>query len=304
MPRRNFPAARSPRPARTARPAAFVRPRLPAKPRKSLGQHFLHDEEVLERIIAEGGFGPADTVLEVGGGTGELTERLARVVGRLVTVEIDETLARFLRDRVAPYPNTRIINTDILDHDPADLLAEAGATPPYLIAGNVPYAITAPIFRKTLGARARPERLVFLVQREVAESVAAGPGKLSLLGVSVQLYGEARVLFRVPASAFTPPPRVESAVLRVDLHPQPVVEVDEDAFFRVVRAGFRNPRKQLHNALPQGLWLPPDSALDLLQEAGIDPMRRAQTLSLDEWATLTRVYLARKQEWDESRARQ
>lgn len=293
MPRRNAAVSRR-TPAR--------RPSLPSPPRKALGQHFLHDADVLDRIVREGGVQAGEQVLEVGGGTGELTERLARVAGHLVTVELDETLCRHLRARMASYPNCAVLCANVLDHRPEDLLAEGSGRPPYALAGNIPYYITNPIFRRFLTAAARPVRMVLLVQREVAESIAAGPGKMSLLGVSVQLYGTVRVLFRVPPEAFTPPPKVESAVVRVDVHPRPVVDVDEERYFEVVRAGFRNPRKQLHNSLAQGLWLPPDTAPDILQHAGIDPMRRAQTLSLEEWAVLSRTYTAFKQELDESRA--
>jgi 16S rRNA (adenine1518-N6/adenine1519-N6)-dimethyltransferase len=127
---------------------------------------------------------------------------------------------------------------------------------------------------------------------------------MSLLGVSVQVFGAVELLFRVPPEAFTPPPKVESAVVRVDVHERPRVAPDEEErYFEVVRAGFRNPRKQLHNAIAAGLWLPPDTAPDLLRSAGIDPMRRAQTLSLDEWAALARTYSAFNAELDAARAR-
>ena len=294
MPRRNSTVARRPAPRR---------PRLPARPRKALGQHFLHDELILDRIVREGGFQADDQVLEIGGGTGELTARLAPVVEHVVSVELDETLCRHLRARMAGYPNAGVVCANVLDHAPAVLLAEGGGHVPYTLAGNVPYYITAPILRHFLTAAHRPRRMVLLVQREVAESLAAGPGKMSLLGVSVQLYGTVQALFRVPPQAFTPPPKVESAVVRVDVAARPVVELeDEERFFDVVRAGFRNPRKQLHNALAGGLWLPPDSAPDLIRSAGIDPMRRAQTLSLEEWERLSRAYGAHRRELERSLA--
>ncbi|MFN8558760.1 MAG: 16S rRNA (adenine(1518)-N(6)/adenine(1519)-N(6))-dimethyltransferase RsmA, partial [Dehalococcoidia bacterium] len=269
MPRRTSP--------RAARPSSSLRPRRAAapRPRKSLGQHFLHDPDILDRIVREGAFAAHESVLEVGGGTGELSERLARASGHLVSVELDETLARLLRARLAPFANATVVNANVLDFPPAALLAEGGGAMPYVLAGNIPYYITAPIFRHFLTATNRPTRMVLLVQREVAESVAAGPGKMSLLGVSVQLFGAVRVLFPVPRTAFVPPPRVDSAVVRVDVHRRPPIAIeDEQRFFAVVRAGFRQPRKQLHNAIAGGLWLPPDSAPALLESAGIDPMRR------------------------------
>lgn len=296
MPRRNSSVSRR---------TAAHRLSLPARPRKALGQHFLHDEEVLARIVREGGFHAGEQVLEIGGGTGELTERLARVAGHVVSVELDETLCRHLRARMAPYANCGVVCANVLDHDPDTLLEDGGGGAPYALAGNVPYYITAPIFRHFLTAGNRPARMVLMVQREVAESVAAGPGKMSLLGVSVQFFGAVRVLFRVPKTAFTPPPKVESAVIRVDVYPRPAVEVaDEEQFFKVVRAGFRQPRKQLHNALAGALWLPPESAPEILRATGIDPMRRAQSLSLEDWAALARAYADFKREMAESRSRQ
>jgi 16S rRNA (adenine1518-N6/adenine1519-N6)-dimethyltransferase len=263
---------------------------MPAKPRKSLGQHFLADPLILDRIVRESGVGSENTVLEIGPGTGELTERLVDAARWVVAVEIDETLARHVRRRLAGAANLRVINAAVLDHTPSELLAEGGAAPPYSVVANIPYYITAPILRTFLETPDRPQRLTLMVQKEVAESIVAPPGKMSLLGASVQFYGEARLLFTVPPEAFEPPPKVASAVVRIDVRDQPAVDVpDVGQFFDVVRAGFAQPRKQLHNALAGRLWLPPDSAPALLREAGIDPMRRAQTLSLDEWATVSRA---------------
>lgn len=268
----------------------------PAPPRKRLGQHFLADAETLDRIVAASGVGPDDMVLEIGAGTGELTERLAAVAGRVVAVEIDETLARHVRARLAGRANVEVVRAGVLDHPLVDLLAEGEVTPPYSVVANIPYYITAPILREFLEKGPRPERMTLMVQKEVAESIVAGPGKLSLLAVSVQFYAEPRLLFTVPASAFHPPPKVASAVIQMEVRSEPAIAVaDVDAFFEVVRAGFANPRKQIHNALAGRLWLPPDSAPELLRSAGIDPMRRAQTLSLEEWARLTEVVLAARE---------
>lgn len=297
MPRRNSSAVRS---AQSAH-----RSSLPARPRKSLGQHFLFDQDVLDRIVHEGGFTKEETVLEVGGGTGALTERLARAAGRVISVELDEVLARHLRACMSVYPGVSVVNANVLDHAAVELLAEGGGQLPYVLTGNIPYYITAPIFRHFLDAAHRPTRMVLLVQREVAESIAAPPGKLSLLGVSVQVFGAARVLFRVPARAFTPPPKVESAVVRVDLYPEPLIPAaEEKQFFSVVRAGFRRPRQQIHNAIAGGLWLPPDSAPDLLRSVDLEPTRRAQTLSIEEWRRLATAYAAFKEGWDTERIQQ
>lgn len=270
-------------------------PQLPARPRKRLGQHFLTDAAVLDRIVAESGVGPGDTVLEIGAGTGDLTERLARTAGRVVAVELDETLCAHLRRRFAATAAVAVVCADVLDYSPRELLAKGGAAPPYHVVANIPYYITAPILRLFLESQDRPDRMTLMVQKEVAESIVAPPGKMTLLGASVQFYGEARLLFTVPPSAFYPPPQVASAVVRIDVRPRPAVDVpDVDAFFAVVRAGFATPRKQLHNALAGRLWLPPGSAPELLRAAGIDPTRRAQTLSLEEWAAVDRAIRQRR----------
>jgi 16S rRNA (adenine1518-N6/adenine1519-N6)-dimethyltransferase len=267
-----------------------ARIRVPAAPRKSLGQHFLTDPDILDRIVRESGVAHDDTILEIGPGTGELTERLVAAAGWVVAVELDETLSRHVRRRFADRTNLRVINANVLDHTPVELLAEGEAAPPYSVIANIPYYITAPILRRFLESDPRPRRLTLMVQKEVAESLVAPPGEMSLLGASVQFYGSARLLFTVPPHAFYPPPKVASAVIRIDLYDRPAVDVpDVGWFFEVVRAGFSQPRKQLHNALAGRLWLPPDSAPGLLRSAGVDPMRRAQTLSLDEWAAVARA---------------
>jgi 16S rRNA (adenine1518-N6/adenine1519-N6)-dimethyltransferase len=267
-----------------------ARIRVPAAPRKSLGQHFLTDPDILDRIVRESGVAHDDTILEIGPGTGELTERLVAAAGWVVAVELDETLSRHVRRRFADRTNLRVINANVLDHTPVELLAEGEAAPPYSVIANIPYYITAPILRRFLESDPRPRRLTLMVQKEVAESLVAPPGEMSLLGASVQFYGSARLLFTVPPHAFYPPPKVASAVIRIDLYDRPAVDVpDVGWFFEVVRAGFSQPRKQLHNALAGRLWLPPDSAPGLLRSIGVDPMRRAQTLSLDEWAAVARA---------------
>lgn len=263
------------------------RPALPAKPRKALGQNFLRDAVILDRIVRESGTGPDDTVLEIGPGTGELTERLVRVARRVVAVELDETLAHHVRARLLDADNLAVINANVLDYTPADLLAEGKASPPYAVVANIPYYITAPILRTFLENALPPTRMTMMMQKEVALSLVARPGKMSLLGASVQYYGEARLLFTVPRAAFYPAPNVDSAVVRIDVRARPAVCVPDVAqYFSVIRAGFSQPRKQLHNALAGRLWLPPDTAPEVLRSAGIDPMRRAQTLSLQEWATV------------------
>jgi 16S rRNA (adenine1518-N6/adenine1519-N6)-dimethyltransferase len=259
----------------------------PRRPRKRLGQHFLTDRRILQRILAAARLSPSDTVVEVGAGRGILTQGLAQAAGRVIAVEIDEALCEQIRLRLAPYPNVAIVSGDILTLPPEELLARDGASPPYVVVANLPYYIASAVLRRFLEAQAPPQRLIVMVQAEVAESMAAEPGRMSLLSVATQFYARARILFYVPPRAFRPPPKVRSAVVQLDVRPQPAVAVDDrEAFFRLVRGGFAAPRKQLRNVLALGLGLEPPAAAALLAAAAIDPQRRAQTLTIEEWAHL------------------
>jgi 16S rRNA (adenine1518-N6/adenine1519-N6)-dimethyltransferase len=261
------------------------------RPRKSLGQHFLTDRRVLQRILAAASLSPADTVIEVGAGKGVLTQALASAAGRVIAVEIDDGLCAHLRRRLAARPNVEPVCADILSLSPDDLLTHAQASPPYVVVANLPYYIASAVLRHLLESAQPPARMIVMVQAEVAQSIAAPPGRMSLLSVSVQFYAQAKVLFYVPPRAFRPPPKVRSAVIRLDVRPEPAVAVDDrQAFFHMVQAGFAAPRKQLRNALALGLNIDPASARSLLDTANIDPSRRAQTLSLDEWGCLYRAW--------------
>jgi len=248
--------------------------------RKGLGQHFLIDGEVLKNIIAAAELTSTDTIIEVGPGLGVLTRELAQRAGRVIAIELDNKLAALLKQTLAPFNNVTIINDDVLKLEPASLATD------YKVVANLPYYITSPVLRHFLEAPIKPRVMILMVQKEVAEAIAARPGEMSLLAVSVQLYGEPKIISDVPAGCFYPPPKVDSAIVRVDLYPQPKVAVDEEDFFELVRAGFSAPRKQLANSLAQGLGVPKSDALALLKAAGISPQRRAETLALEEWARL------------------
>jgi 16S rRNA (adenine1518-N6/adenine1519-N6)-dimethyltransferase len=259
--------------------------------RKSLGQHFLTDRRVLQRILAAAALSPADTVIEVGSGKGVLTQALASAAGKVIAVEIDEGLCGHLRRRLAARANVEPACGDILSLSPDELLARAQASPPYVVVANLPYYIASAVLRHFLESTQPPTRMIVMVQAEVGQSIAAPPGRMSLLSVSVQFYARARVLFYVPPRSFQPPPKVRSAVIRLDVRPEPAVAVDDrQAFFQLVQAGFAAPRKQLRNALALGLSIEPASASSLLDSANIDASRRAQTLSLDEWGRLYRAW--------------
>jgi 16S rRNA (adenine1518-N6/adenine1519-N6)-dimethyltransferase len=254
-------------------------------PRKGLGQNFLADPVALDRIVLAAELSPADTVLEIGPGLGTLTERLAAQAGRVVAVELDGRLADVVRERLAGLGNVEVIHGDVLD------MADLGFLGPEAkVVANLPYYITSAVLRHLLDRPDRPRVVVVTVQREVAERIVAAPGDMSLLAVSIQFYGRPRIVARIPAGAFYPPPKVDSAVVRIDVSEQPAAAlppgVSEAALFRVVRAGFGQKRKTLRNALSAGLSLSPARAEEALRAAGIDPRRRAETLSLAEWTEL------------------
>ena len=258
-------------------------------PKKGLGQNFLVDPEALRKIIQAADILPGALVLEVGPGLGSLTRGLAQVARKVVAVELDEGLLPLLAKVLAGYPNVEIVKGDILEIDPPQLMGEAG----YLVVANIPYYITSALIRHLLSPEIKPARIVLTVQKEVADRICAEPGDLSLLALSVQVYGAAKKVLRIPAGSFYPAPKVDSSVVRVDLYPQPLIASDDlEDFFKLARAGFGQKRKTLRNSLSAGLHLPPDRVAALLDSVGIDPRRRAETLSLGEWKSLVGVYKA------------
>ncbi len=253
---------------------------------RSMGQHLLVDRDVLERIVASATtLGPQSEVLEIGPGVGALTAELSRRARRVVAVELDPRMIGVLRETV-PAPNVQLVQTDALAVQPAQLFGGR----PYSVVANLPYNVATPLLRRLLYAPpdGRPQELVVMVQREVAQRLAARPGSMSLLSVEVQLVADIEYLFEVGPRSFFPPPEVASAVVR--LRPLPGYRVpplpDERRFFQVVAAGFHQKRKQLHNAL-RSLGVDAERVVAALAAAGIDPKRRAETLTLDEWSRLS-----------------
>jgi 16S rRNA (adenine1518-N6/adenine1519-N6)-dimethyltransferase len=258
-------------------------------PKKGLGQNFLSDPVALERIVTAAEIPPGAHVLEIGPGLGSLTRHLAVAAGHVTAVELDKALLPVLQEVLAPFDNVRIIQGDILELNPTEL----ALVPGYLVVANIPYYITSAVIRRLLESPVKPSRIVLTVQREVAERIAAKPGKLSLLALSVQVYGQPRTAARIPAGAFYPPPKVDSAVVRVDLYPEPLIPTGQlNTFFRLAKAGFSQKRKMLRNSLVGGLSLPQAQVEALLAAAGIDSQRRAETLSIDEWKNLTYAFFA------------
>lgn len=253
--------------------------------RKGLGQHFLIDGGVLETIITAAELKLDDVVVEVGPGLGILTRELAKRAGRVIAIELDDNLAALLKKSLASFGNVTIINDDVLKIEPTSLLEGQD----YKVVANLPYYITSPVLRHFLETAAKPRAMVVMLQKEVAEAIAAKPGDMSLLSVSIQFYGEPKIMTVVSPQSFYPAPEVSSAILKIDVYPKPRVDVDEKGFFDTVRAGFAAPRKQLANSLAKGLGKEKGEVLPFLHKAGIDSQRRAETLSLEEWASLWRV---------------
>lgn len=252
-----------------------------------MGQHFLIDEAILSTIIEAAELSSKDTVIEVGPGLGILTTELARHAGNVIAVELDTQLASLLKRRLASLPNLSVISADILKVTPSQLL---GGKRRYKVVANLPYYITSPVLRYFVEASPKPSLMVMMVQKEVGEAIVAGPGKMSLLAVSLRVYSQARIISNVPSQSFYPQPKVDSVILRFDLLPEPAVKVaDMNGFFEVVKSGFSSPRKQLHNSLAHGLGMKPADVAPFLKWADIDLKRRAETLSLEEWAKLYEV---------------
>lgn len=288
------------------------------RPKKSLGQNFLFDHQALDQIVQAADVTAADVVLEIGPGLGSLTQHLAAVAKHVIAVEIDAALLPLLRAQVADRSNVEIVHGDILDLDPAELIGgsegnqslnglKANTNPPsssvglvssasndlastYKVVANIPYYITSAIIRHLLEASIQPSLLVLTIQQEVAQRIVAQPDDMNLLAVSVQFYGSPRIVTNIQASAFYPAPKVDSAVVRIDLDSEPRYAVKSvDTFFRVVKAGFSQKRKQIHNSLAAGLAKPREEIDQLLTDAEIDPKRRAETLTLEEWARLVNL---------------
>jgi 16S rRNA (adenine1518-N6/adenine1519-N6)-dimethyltransferase len=256
------------------------------RPKKGLGQNFLVDPAYRARIVAAADLTPDDVVLEVGPGPGVLTELLGQQASRVVAVELDDRLIPFLRQRFVGQPHVSIVHGDILETNPAQLVEGS----PYKVVANLPYYITSAVIRHLLESVPAPDALVLTVQREVAERMVAQPPDMSLLALGTQFYSTGKIVARIPPGAFYPVPKVESAVVRLDRRAEPIArDITADRFFEVARAGFSQPRKQLRNSLAAGVGIAPAEVEAWLGRAGIDPKRRAETLTLGEWAELART---------------
>ena len=257
------------------------------QPKKSLGQNFLVDPNGLNKVLQAAKVSPEDTVLEIGAGFGSLTYLLAQQSRQVVAVELDHRLIAPLREALAGFTNVTICEGDMLKLFP-DVLINAER---YVVVANIPYYITSALIRHLLEADHKPTRMVLTVQQEVAERILARDGKMSLLALSVQVYGKPELKARIPAGCFYPPPEVDSAVLSIELYEEPLIPSGSlDLFFKLAHAGFAQKRKTLRNTLATGTNESPAWAEKLLTTAGIDPQRRAETLSIQEWKQLVEAY--------------
>lgn len=264
---------------------------MEVKAKKSLGQNWLKDEEVLQRIIQDASLSGEDVVLEIGPGQGALTEKLAAACKKVVAIELDDRLVPILENKFSQNSRVEIIHGDILRINLPELIAKQGMRGRgYKVVANIPYYITAPIIRLLLETTYPPKEIYLLVQKEVAERIVASPGAMSVLAVSVQYYADARYLFTVCKESFYPVPKVESAVVKIVLNDQEE-SVNTDAakrFFKVVRAGFSAKRKTLANNLAASLQLDKKSIEDGLAEMGFSKAVRAQELSVQDWKKLAK----------------
>ncbi|MCJ7434678.1 MAG: 16S rRNA (adenine(1518)-N(6)/adenine(1519)-N(6))-dimethyltransferase RsmA [Anaerolineales bacterium] len=267
--------------------AAAVLKRYGLRADKSLGQNFLQDPFALEKIADAAEITPGDSALEIGPGLGSLTRYLAVSAQQVTAVELDADLLPPLKAILKPHANVRLIHGDILKLSPSELMEQ----PDYIVAANIPYYITSAIIRHLLEHEPKPRRMVLTIQKEVANRICAAPGDLSLLALSVQVYGEPAITGLIPAEAFYPAPKVDSAILRLDIYKAPLIPHEQLAiFFKLIKAGFSQKRKTLRNSLSGGLHIPTTEAESMLKQTGIDPQRRAETLSIPEWQTLCNTH--------------
>lgn len=267
--------------------AAAVLKRYGLRADKALGQNFLQDDSVLEKIADAAEILEDDCVLEIGPGLGSLTRYLAVTAKKVTAVELDRDLLPPLQAVLSPYQNVRVVHGDILKLPISELIDQ----PDYIVAANIPYNITSSIIRHLLEGDIKPRRVVLTLQKEVAERICAKPGDLSLLALSVQVYGKPSIAAKIPAGAFHPAPKVDSAILRIDIYRKPLVPNNLlNIFFKLIKAGFSQKRKTLRNSLSSGLHIPTTESEALLTSAGVDYMRRAETLSIEEWNLLCDGY--------------
>lgn len=260
------------------------------RPNKSLGQHFLIDQKVAARIVGAAEIDSEDVILEIGPGKGALTRLLVQQARSVIAIELDGGLAQRLSTSMVDHDRLTVVEDDARTMRIESLLDQRQ---PYKLVSNLPYYAAQPIIRRFLETIHKPVLMVVMVQHEVAQEMVAEPGDMRLLSVATQLYGRPKIVAVVPPRAFKPMPQVNSAVVRIDIFDELPIEMEsENKFFKIVKAGFSTPRKQIHNSLAIGLGSTKEVARLILGQAGIDPTRRPQTLTLEEWGALYRSWCA------------
>jgi 16S rRNA (adenine1518-N6/adenine1519-N6)-dimethyltransferase len=263
------------------------------KPKKSLGQNFLRDESVVQKIITSANLTADDFIIEIGPGEGVLTEKLAEQAGKVLAIEIDRNLIPGLENKFKDTPNVEIIHADILNINLSELATNYKLpTTNYRVIANIPYYITSPIIRLFLENTNQPQEMILMVQKEVAERIAAKPGKMSILAVSVQYYADAEILFTVSKNSFFPVPQVDSAVIRITPNVNHETQTTEEVkeFFKIVKAGFSAKRKTLVNNLSNTFHLDKNVVEEKLKTLGFTPNVRAQELSVEDWKELQKLF--------------
>jgi len=260
--------------------------RFNLQPQKSLGQNFLADHNALLKIVRDAEVSPDDHILEIGAGLGGLTRLLAVNVKAVTAVEIDKALFSALELVMQPFDNVHLVQGDILALSPEELQLSEG----YQVVANIPYYITSAVIRHLLEASVKPDRMVLTMQREVAERIENRDEKMSLLSLSVQVYGEARIASHIPAECFYPKPKVDSSVLIIDVYDQPKLSGEDiNSLFRLAHAAFNQKRKMLRSSLKALLGRDVELVSSVLERAGIDPSRRPESLSLEDWIRMTAI---------------
>lgn len=254
------------------------------KPKKSLGQNFLIDKNILKKIIKASNLEKENTIIEVGPGLGILTKALAKTAKEVIAIEKDAKLTEILKKELSDYKNTKLINKDILKLNIKKILSETKKNINYKVISNLPYYITSPVIRKFLEEETKPKSITLLIQKEVAQRICKAPPDMSLLSTSVQFYGSPKIISYVSKNCFWPKPKVDSAILKIKNIKNP--DINEKQFFKIVKAGFSKPRKQLAGNLSKEFKINPENIKNILIEINLKEKTRAEELKVEQWKKL------------------